>query len=295
MNDSPTREMIYCSDRVSRRCIAKRQGARPHVKIRCSIAALYILAHVARTFITHCTGQGHGRRARAPGHQRDLQQDPGVKKSAACPGRLLCTEVQVYVGDREDNRDHDVPPQNRENVVPVSRSRYGILHNWNRYAGSRSPTPPAFLSPRSRRAFSRPIQNHSHPASAIPKSAYPIATAPRRVSPPCASATKPRTDVGHAEEVHVQPGAVQQRAHDRCAVRQHGARGAKSKSGAPPMSPMKIWNAVAVARFVCGLTFSAGHASSSAGRLSAALAGASAGRGAPFAEYTPMTAKNVPT
>jgi hypothetical protein len=63
------------------------------------------------------------------------------------------------------------------------------------------------------------------------------------------------------------------------------------------MSPMKIWNAVAVARFVCGDTFSAGHASSSAGRahqVSSALAGASA-RGAPFAEYTPMTAKNVPT
>jgi hypothetical protein len=173
--------MIYCQNRVSRRCIAKRQGARPHVKIRCSIAVSCILAHVARTFMAHCTGQGHGRRARAP--KRPAARPRCEEVSSMPCRRLLCTEVQVYVGDREDNRDHDVPPQNRENVVPVSRSRYGIPHNWNRYAGSRSPTPPALRSPRSRRAFSRPIQNHSHPASAIPKSAYPIATASRRVSP----------------------------------------------------------------------------------------------------------------
>jgi hypothetical protein len=117
-----------------------------------------------------------------------------------------------------------------------------------------------------RRADATTARNATYPASTIPKTAYPIATS-HTTSARCGPHTRRQkpTDVWRAVEVGAQIGAVYEHAGDRCRTNHEWASsGWRRARRAPPMSPMKICIAVAVARFVCGETFSAGQESNSA-------------------------------
>jgi hypothetical protein len=104
------------------------------------------------------------------------------------------------------------------------------------------------------------------PGEHDPKDSIPNRDFPHDVSSmrPSHAASKP-TDVWRAVEVGAQIGTVYEHAGDRCR-RNHewASSGWRRARRAPPMSPMKICIAVAVARFVCGETFSAGQESNSA-------------------------------